>query len=235
MSHIIDLFSSWQKPARLPLRAYRRTFMQTGLKRVEVGLSCLLWGCVALMSGLVWQQGYHMLAGGEDGMIRVLPGRLSKPVDAFYPINVLVLERGLTSNKLPSLFNFKQAEGSPPISFNHPVVAVPQLTHELEKPPFKPSNLVLQVQASPQLVASVKSQITMATQQLLSGQLALASQSFEQILQQDPHQVVALAGMLVVTSQRGDIQQREAYLSRIRQEIPDYEPDDDLFLMQLED
>jgi len=232
MSQMPDLFSFWQRPARLTWHAYRRTLIQTEMKRVEVGLSRLLWGCVVLMSGLVWQQGYPLLAKGEDDMLRALPHRLSKPVDAFYPINVLALENVVTSNKLPSLFNFEQTEGHPPATFNHPVAAVPPAA---EKRSSTPPNFVLQVQAPPQLAASVNAQITAATQQLLSGQLALARQSFEQVLQQDPHQVVALAGMLVVTSQRGDIQQREDYLSRIRQEIPDYEPDDDLFLMQLAD
>jgi len=102
------------------------------------------------------------------------------------------------------------------------------------KPAPKPLRLTLQIQAMPKLQASLKSQLNTAVQQLLSGQLVLAGASFEEVLQQDPHQVIALAGMLVVTSQRGEIQQREDYLSRIRQEVPDYTPEDDLFLMQLE-
>jgi hypothetical protein len=235
MNRLLRLLASWPGYGRSAQRIYRSALIITDLKRVEIGLSYLLWGCVVLISGLVWQEGYHLLTGGENGMDRQLPDGLSKPVDAFYPIHVPALGDMATVNKLPSLFNFKSMKSSPPPALSHPAVEVPVATHATERPSATPLRLALQVQAMPQLQASLKSQLNIATQQLLFGQLVQARTSFEQVLQQDPHQVIALAGMLVVTSQRGEIQQREVYLSRLRQEIPDYTPEDDLFLMQLED
>ncbi|WP_235272953.1 hypothetical protein [Methylophilus sp. Q8] len=234
MNRRLRLLASWPGYGRSAQRAYRRALIITDLKRVEIGLSYLLWGCVVLISGLVWQEGYHILSGGENGIIRQLPAGLSQPVDAFYPIHAPALGNLATSNKLPSLFTFKPTKPSPVTALSYPAAEAPVEGYATAKPAPKPLRLTLQIQAMPKLQASLKSQLNTAVQQLLSGQLVLAGASFEEVLQQDPHQVIALAGMLVVTSQRGEIQQREDYLSRIRQEIPDYTPEDDLFLMQLE-
>jgi hypothetical protein len=229
------LLASWPVSGRSTRQVYRHALIVTDLRRVEIGLSYLLWGCVALLSGLVWQEGYQMWAGGENGIVRQLPAGLNKPVDAFYPIHAPALAKVASSNPLPSLFNFKPLAVYSPTVLSHLVPEAPVAMSATEQPSPKPLRLALHIQTATPLQASLKSQLNIAAQQLLAGQLALARESFEQVLQQDPHQVIALAGMLVVTSQRGEIQQREDYLSRIRQEIPEYAPEDDLFLMQLED
>lgn len=228
------LLVSWRVPRRAALDAYRNTLIHSDLKRVEVGLSYLLWGCVVLMSSLLWPAGYHFWFGGDDGLAAKRPTGLSQSVSGFNPPQVPVLAKIALSNQLPSLFRFKPVGVHSPkdVSLHAPEA---QMVQPTAKPAAQPLHLALHIQTLPQLHASLKPALNIAVQQLLSGQLAQASDSFERVLQQDPHQVIALAGMLVVTSQRGEIQQREDYLSRIRSEIPDYAPDDDLFLMQLEE
>lgn len=226
---------SWQVPRRAALDAYRNALIHSDLKRVEVGLSYLLWGCVVLMSSLVWPAGYHFWFGGGDGLAAKRPAGLSQSVSGFNPPQVHVLANIALSNQLPSLFRFKPVDAHPPAAVSLPAPETPMMVQPIAKPAAQPLHLALHIQTLPQLHASLKPALNIAVQQLLSGQLAQASDSFERVLQQDPHQVIALAGMLVVTSQRGEIQQREDYLSRIRSEIPDYVPDDDLFLMQLEE
>ncbi len=225
---------SWQVPRRAALNAYRNALIHTDLKRVEVGLSYLLWACVVLMSSLLWPAGYHFWFGGDHGLAAKRPTGLSQSVSGFNPPQVPVLAKIALSNQLPSLFRFKPvgAHSSKDVSLHAPEA---QMVQPAAKPATQPLHLALHIQTLPQLHASLKPALNIAVQQLLSGQLAQASDSFERVLQQDPHQVIALAGMLVVTSQRGEIQQREDYLSRLRSEIPDYAPDDDLFLMQLEE
>lgn len=220
---------SWQVPRRSALVAYRKALIHSDLKRIELGLSYLLWACVVLMSSLVWPAGYHFWFGGDDGVAAKRSAGLSQSVSGFNPPQVPVLTKIALSNQLPSLFRFK------PVGVHSPKDVSLHAVQPIAKPAAQPLHLALHIQTLPQLHASLKPALNIAVQQLLSGQLAQASDSFERVLQQDPHQVIALAGMLVVTSQRGEIQQREDYLSRIRSEIPDYAPDDDLFLMQLEE
>jgi len=233
MSQRLLPMASWLRLPRSTLRAYRRALIQTDLKRVEFGLSCLLWACVVMISGLVWQQGDNLFDQGGSSIVRRPPHQLRQAGRTLHPKDIGSAKSVVTSQPLPSLFHFKQVAVRQPEPLSPPAHEV--LTPPAEKKPSYPPRLTLQVQVVPQLGASVRAQLNVATEQLLSGQLLLARQSFEQVLQQDPHQVVALAGMLVITSQHGDIQQREDYLGRMRQEIPDYAPDDDLFLMRLED
>lgn len=225
--------ASWLRPTRSTLRAYRRALIQTDLKRIESGLSCLLWACVALMSGLVWQQSDHLFDPSGSNFVRRPPPQLRQAERKLHPKEIQASEPMLNTQALPSLFHLEHVTVAQTTAKRAP--APEMQTPPAKKVPSYPSLLALQVQVTPSLATGVRTQLNVATEQLLSGQLLIARQSFEQVLQQDPHQVVALAGMLVITSQQGDIQQREDYLSRMRQEIPDYVPDDDLFLMLLED
>lgn len=233
MSPRLLQIASWLRPTRSTLSAYRRALIQTDLKRVEFGLSCLLWACVALISGLVWKQSDHLFDLGGSSIVRRPPQQLRQTERQLLPKEIEASAPMVNRQALPSLFHFEHVTAAQTTAKRVP--APEMLTPPAEKVPSYPSHLTVQVQATPSLATGVRTQLNLATEQLRSGQLLIARQSFEQVLQQDPHQVVALAGMLVITSQQGDIQQREDYLSRMRQEIPDYVPDDDLFLMLLED
>lgn len=65
-----------------------------------------------------------------------------------------------------------------------------------------------------------------ARKQLKSGDYELALKLFNQVLQQDEHHVLALAGMLFLSRLRGDSTLAQEYLQRLRHEVPDYLPDD---------
>jgi hypothetical protein len=233
MSPRLLQIASWLRPTRSTLSPYRHALIQTDLKRVEFGLSCLLWVCVTLISGLVWQQSNHLFDLGGSSIVRRPPQQLRQTERQLLPKEIEASEPMVNRQALPSLFHFEHVTVAQTTAKRVP--APEMLIPPAEKVPSYPSHLTVQVQATPSLATGVRTQLNLATEQLRSGQLFIARQSFEQVLQQDPHQVVALAGMLVITSQQGDIQQREDYLSRMRQEIPDYIPDDDLFLMLLED
>lgn len=226
----------WRLSRHSSLHTCRDVLLRTDLKRIELGLSYLLWGGVILMACLIWQEWGSQLSGSERAAARKQPAvmRKTRGFEAS-PTQTQALARVVPSHSLPSLFHIERHTAklreAPP---DHPST-MKVMKQPTELASHQPPHFTLRIQAVPLQQEAVKSRLNMATQQLLSGQLLAARASFEQVLQQDPHQVVALAGMLVVTSQQGEIEQREAYLNRIRQEIPGYVPEDDLFLMQLED
>jgi hypothetical protein len=80
----------------------------------------------------------------------------------------------------------------------------------------------LQIYRPPISDARMLGAIAHAQQQLQSGQLGLARQTFLAVLSQDSHRVEAIEGMLQISRQLGDREGEEQYLERLRQEIPGY-------------
>lgn len=230
-----SLISALRKHPSAPNSPFRHALVPSAIKRIEQGLTYLLWGCVLCMLGLIWQQGVRLLYRGEEVFLRRPPKTMKQAGPRFSPIKLAKKPHSHHPSALPSLFHIEKdkTEAATSMTDDRTASAPPaQASQQSLSPPLSMS---LHIEQLPQLQAGLKMQLNQATQQLQSGRLALARQTFEQVLRQDPHQVIALAGMLVITSQRGEIQQRAEYLARLRQEMPDFVPEDDLFLMQLEE
>lgn len=230
-----SLINALRKHPSATNNPFRHALVHSAIKRIELGLTYLLWGCVLCMLGLIWQQGVRLLYRGEEVLLRRPPKSMKQAGPRFSPIKLVKQPHSHHPSALPSLFRIEKDKTAveKPLTEDHTVTAPPAQASQQSLSPRL--SMSLHIQQVPQLQAHLKTQLNQAKQQLQSGRLAMARQSFEQVLRQDPHQVIALAGMLVITSQRGEIQQRAEYLARLRQEIPDFIPEDDLFLMQLEE
>lgn len=240
-----DSVMAWHAIRRLTWRrVYHGALIRDRLWQYAIGMLAMVWTCIALLGYFAVQQVYTMLESNRQGtrvsehrfgeqQLSKPPQGLDVPMETLQPAKVLPLMRAAEAMTVEGLFHLKNVETSAPVTaINHPIDS-PAFTPDAV--PLRQPAWQLQIQRPSLIEASVKHQLANAQYQLLAGNFELARQSFEHILLQDPHQVVALAGMLVVISQRGEIRQREGYLRRLRQEIPDYVPDEDLFLLQVAD
>jgi hypothetical protein len=213
---------------------YRGALIHRESRGFEHLARLFLWTGVLLCGYLACQQTYHFYEENAQ-LSQSTPQQKSQQklitsIAAMPPDDVLPIVPDRLTDLVQSLFHFKQAETKPPPSVNRQ----PEVTYAPNEVTERTSSRVWQLEVKRLYEKNMAQQLANAKYQLQSGDVDLARQSFEQILQHDPHHVVALAGMLVV-SQRDDHSQREEYLRRLRQEIPDYEPDNDLFLLQVAD
>lgn len=240
-----SLMMAWHAMRRLTRqRVYHGALIRDRFWQYAIGMLAMLWTCIALLGYFAMQQVCIMLESKRQGVqlsahqygeqrLSKLPQGWSAAAATLQPAKVLPLMRAADAVTVEGLFHLKKVETRAPVTVINPSIDHHAVTPDVvpvRQPPWQ-----LQIQRPSLPEASVKHQLANAQYQLRAGNFELARQSFEHILLQDPHQVVALAGMLEVISQRGEIRQREDYLKRLRQEIPDYVPDDDLFLLQVVD
>lgn len=217
-------------------KPYRGALIRGRFWYFERVVLAFLWAGVSLCGYLAGQQIYNFYEDGQayqsNPAQKSLP-KLNASIVPLQPSNALPVVQHIKADGGQSLFRFKQAETKTLPNEGPP----PEDKHTSKKvtEQIKPNPHIWQLEVKRLHEMNMAQQLANAKYQLQSGYFDLARQSFEQILQHDPHHVVALAGMLVVISQRGDLYQREDYLRRLRQEIPDYVPDDDLFLLQVAD
>lgn len=216
---------------------YRGALLHGASWYFESVVLAILWTGILLCGYLACQQIHHFY---EENRQRHPSNPLQKPLQTFrtstapkQPANDLPLWQDINVDGEQSLFRFRKAETKAPPPENPPQEAAHAATEGATQIKANPHVWQLEVQRWSE--GNMAQQLANAKYQLRSGYVDLARQSFEQILQLDPHHVVALAGMLVVMSQRGDLYQREDYLRRLRQEIPDYVPDESVFLLQVAD
>lgn len=242
LTQLLTRLKEWSHARRM----YAGKLMISDLQRLEQIITYLLWAVVTLASGLVW---HAVSTSPSHG------GRSAEPVQKLQVpaphkrsgVRLLAQQSPpMDGQRLPSLFNHHHAFGliSPPAKSEALDVLVPEIA-EVKKRAPKAQTEASKLKRLPLAAISVRrlsSQdgsalpaLNIGQQQLRLGHFDAAKYMFEQVLEQDAHQVIALAGMLVVMSQRGDIEQREIYLARLRQEIPEYVPNDDLFLLTGED
>lgn len=212
---------------------YRGALIDNGLKRFEIKLLVLLWSGITLLSGVVGQQVYKLYAEDEQHFeLSKSSQKLSMAVSPAKPMNTMPTTQ---TNMVQSIFHVIKAE-TPAV----PVVDSKQQETQhsnanTQQVDTRSSLWQLSVQHPAVNELSLADQLASAKSQLQAGHFERARQTFERILMQDPHQVEALAGMLMVISQRGDANQRDDYLRRLREEIPEYAPDNNLLSLQLAD
>lgn len=231
---------------RLPLRTmhdssswfnrtspYRRALINSGLKQFEIKLLALLWAGISLLGGLACQQTYKLHAQDEGHLEFSKPSnRLSIVVSPAKPMNTMLVAQATMGQ---SIFHVNKIEPQVVPVVNSSQQEEQRSNAHTQKADTRRSLWQLSIQYSLLNALNLADQLANARSQLQAGHFEQARQSFERILLQDPHQVMALAGMLVVLSQRDETHQREDYLRRLREEIPEYAPDDNLFLLQLAD
>jgi len=213
---------------------YRGALIHRESRECESLMHVFLWTGVVLCGYLACQQIYHFFEESrqapQSNQQQKSQQKLITSIAPMLPADVLPIVQDRQAGLVQSLFRFKQAETKAPPGVNRQ----PEITAST-KVTQHANPRVWQLAVTRLHETNMAQQLANAKYQLQSGYFDLARQSFEQILQQDPHHVVALAGMLVVIGQQGDLSQREDYLRRIRQEIPDYVPDDDHLLLQVAD
>ncbi|WP_053092871.1 lipopolysaccharide assembly protein LapB [Methylophilus sp. TWE2] len=213
---------------------YRGALIHRESREFESLVHVFLWTGVVLCVSLVCQQTYHFFEESrqapQSNQQQKSQQTLITSIAPMPPADVLPVVQDRQAGLVQSLFRFKPAETKALPSVNRqPEIAASTKVTQQANP------RVWQLEVTRLHETNIAQQLANAKYQLQSGYFDLARQSFEQILQQDPHHVVALVGMLVVIDQQGDLTQREDYLRRIRQEIPDYVPDDDPLLLQVAD
>jgi hypothetical protein len=205
---------------------YRGALIHVGFKRFEMTLFAVLWAGITALGGFACQQMCKFMAGSaqHDSLRKSSPP--SVPLPMRVPANSLPI---LKVGEAPSMFHLNDTETlAPPVM--HPKQEAKKLPGLNAQPLTRNSIWRLEIQHSAVNEWQLAQQLAHAQAQLQAGRLEQARQAFEHILAQDPHQVVALAGMLVVMN--GHASQKEDYLTRLHQEIPDYVPDDDLAGLQ---
>jgi hypothetical protein len=203
--------------------AYSRALISSSSWKTEKGLYGLLSGGMGLMLFVCIQQGMAISGNKPPEKIDNPPkvpmaATVSKPlvpeVDLDRSNSLFHLTKE-TPAALPVQSNKKATEGVTSRKLAGPTSVLVQL--QIYRP-----------QASEDMVFD---EVAKANAYLQSGNAAMAKKIFQAILLQDSHQVEALQGMLLVSRKRGDLKAEEAYLERLRQEIPDYAVVNDVFLI----
>lgn len=209
--------------------SYAKALIPTDAQRLLRKLTALLWAGVALSCGAAWQAWSALLARLDINF----PVRPAQRFPDAQPPDTLAKNQPhpQPANHLPSLFEIKPIEKSSLPLLQEALVQVERRSQEQSNIQSARRQWTIGFQRLSTVDTMLNNELWLAQQNLRLGNFDEARLSFEQVLHMDPHQVVALAGMLVVTSQRGELQLREEYLSRIRLEIPGYTPDDDMFLL----
>lgn len=197
----------------------------------------VLWLTMALSGWLAWQQLYMTLAeapGQEMTHAPQLAQYLSaRAADQPAMVNEPMVDEVMASSALQSVFYAAQSEpvSNAPMALEPPDHALEVATEQLSPH----SHWLLEVWRPTAADAGFRQQLLRANEQLLAGQFDQAGFVYEQLLQRDPHQVVALAGMRELASQQGDIRRHDEFLDRLYQEIPGYLPETRFTLQTLED
>ncbi len=208
---------------RLFQAAYQSA-LQTDTWRTQGGLHALLGAGIACVTLVAAQQ-----------MIRLatmVPTPLSQPPKRQLNLSFLPVS-------LPGEIAAAQDSDSLFALPRPTVITPPQPAPVAESPvrPSKPEPAVsvphwqIEIQVSPvPETATLRHSLANATHDLQAGNIDTASQEILTILERDPHQVEALEAMLFVSRSSGDISSEEMYLERLRQAVPDYEYDREVFL-----
>lgn len=217
---------------------YAGRLVVTDLQRTEQILTGCLWLLVVAFAGCL---GWQTVAVWPVVRLEAVP---AKRLSDWQPASLVPLGTEINGKStakgvpwLASVFDWVTGSALSAASIQNETQAVSVPIDESVLPVKADSHVMQQplLELSVQRVSASDSPVTrdllMGQQALRQGHFDAARLMFDQVLQHDAHQVVALAGMFVVTSQRGELELREAYLTRLRQEVPEYMPNDDLFLL----
>jgi hypothetical protein len=197
--------------------AYRGCLMTASSWKAEKALHALLWG----VAGLIMIVSYQPL---QTARLDRTSNVFKKPSQRL-PVNSSAVKSSsdLVQNKNVSQSIFQLAKQLPEAATG--VEPDHVLTEKLipQKRVAKQLRMQLQIQQAVISEAEILNSLAYANQSIQSGQLESAKEVLQEILRQDPHQVEALEGMLMISRKVADPSREEEYLERIRQEIPEYE------------
>lgn len=202
---------------RLFTGTYRRSLVTAACWKTEKGLTSLLCGGMGLILFTTCLQLRAVFFDTGTLALNQPPQLLVTHTSAPQAMPEIVLKRygdnsvfQLTKQHAPEIIPAKQhAEPD-------------KQEHAVQVPLRNIRQWQLQIYRPPISDAFMLGTIAHAQKQLQSGQVGLARQAFLAVLTQDSHCVEAIEGMLQVSRQLGDREGEEAYLERLRQEIPDY-------------
>ncbi len=209
------LWLGWPLAVVAMHQAYPRASLPSALNRLEhrflMGLIVLLIGA----GGLLFDTAQDMWAWQRRTVIKsvAMPTRPT-------PTPIQQLPAVMDVQEIDQLFHL-QAEPAP-------AVTQALSTHaRVKKPPREmrvPPTIVMRHWSSPSSVMAPAH--AQASAHWRKGQLAEARLGFSELLHVDPHDVMALGGMTMISHQLHNVFEYEAYLSRLQQELPGSELED---------
>lgn len=215
---------------------YAKSLMLTEVQQFEHRILCLVWLILMITAGYVFQQGWMVflaptvVSALTDNTIiqRPLPNQMR--FSGAQPSSGAEETSAFT---LPSLFHLalKAEPSASPVNANDLAQSLPSAKSQTTPP----ARWVMQIQRAPILSPSTSTLFEEARLYLRQGTIEQAQCIYTQVLQQDPHQLQALVGMLYISQMRADNEQYAHYLQRVQQLIPDIEANPALFAQVLED
>lgn len=215
---------------------YAKSLMLSEWQQVEHRMLCLVWLILMITAGYVFQQGWMVFSAPtvvsalNDNAIIQQPFSKQMRLLGAQPSSGAEEKSAYT---LPSLFHLTpEAEHSAShVNTSNPAKSLPSVNSQTTPP----ARWVMQIQRAPLLSPSTSTLFEEARRCLRQGQLEQAQFIYTQALQQDPHQLQALVGMLYISQMRADNEQYAHYLQRVQQLIPGSEANNALFAQVLED
>lgn len=211
----LALWFGWPLALVAMHQAYPRASLPSALNRLEhrflMGLIALLIGA----GGLLFDTAQDMCAWQRRTVIKsvAMPTRPTHTPIQQLPAMMDVQE-------IDQLFHVQP----------EPALDLPQAlrAHAMVKKPHRemrvPHTIVMRHWSSPSRVMAPA--YAQASAHWRKGQLAEARVGFSELLHVDPHDVMALGGMAMISHQLHNVFEYEAYLSRLQQELPGCELED---------
>lgn len=214
---------------------YAKSLMLSEWQQFEQRILRLAWLILMIAAGYVLRQGWMVFSAA--------------PVSSTLADNAIIQKRSFNQMQspnvqppssadetstltLPSLFHLTPNASPSAISVNSNDPA--QSLSSVNSQTSPSARWLMQVQRVPILSPSTLTLFEDARLFLQQGQFEQAQFIYAQALQQDPHQLQALVGMLYISQMRADNEQYEHFLQRVQQLIPGVEANARLFAQLLE-
>lgn len=196
-------------------QAYPRASLPSALNRLE---HRFLMGLVALLIGagaLLFDTAQDMWAWQRRSVTKSVATPTKPAPRPMQRLPVMMDVQGIDQ-----LFHLQPEPAPAPLQALRAHARVKKSPREMRVPP----TIVMQHWSSPSSVmAPVYAQ---ARTHWRKGQLAQARLGFSEVLHVEPHDVMALGGMAMISHQQHNVFEYEAYLSRLQQELPGTELED---------
>lgn len=214
---------------------YAKSLMLTEWQQFEHRILCLVWLTLMITAGYVFQQGWMVFSTPTFFSALTDNAIIQRPLFNQMRLSGAQPSSGAEETSaftLPSLFHLtpKAEPSARPVNANDLAQSLPSVNSQT----IAPARWVMQIQRAPILSPSTTSLFEEAALYLRQGKMEQAQCIYTQVLQQDPHQLQALVGMLYISQMRADNEQYTHYVQRVQQLIPGIEANPALFAQVLE-
>lgn len=214
---------------------YAKSLMLTEWQQFEHRILCLVWLTLIVTAGYVFQQGWMVFSAPTVVSVLTDNAIIQRPLSKQMRLLGAQPSSGAEETSaftLPSLFHLtpKAESFARPVNTSNPAKSLPSVNSQTTPP----ARWVMQIQRAPILSPSTSTLFEEARLYLQQGKMEQAQCIYTQVLQQDPHQLQALVGMLYISQMRAESEQYAHYVKRVQQLIPGIEASPALFAQVLE-